>query len=58
MIRWEYMQFDVADWEDDIYYMNNLGSQGWELLGVGVDTGSGLRYLFKRPIKKKWWQRG
>lgn len=57
MIRWEYMDLNVRDTSDDIYYMNNLGSQGWELVDTGVDTGFGLRYLFKRPIRKKWWQR-
>ena len=36
-------------------YFNQLGSKGWELVGIGIrnqyaqDTYSGTTYVFKRP---------
>jgi hypothetical protein len=34
--------------KDIFQYLNQLGEQGWEMVGLGTAAG-GTRYAFKRP---------
>ena len=31
--------------------LNRLGQDGWELVGLGLETLGGLNYVLKRPIE-------
>ncbi|GAA3405642.1 hypothetical protein ACFFNY_29630 [Paenibacillus hodogayensis] len=42
-IRWEYATTDSPD------KLNELGAEGWELVGIG-HAGGGERFYLKRPL--------
>ena len=52
MTKWEYRIVSVGDRVfypmGDIFFFNELGTQGWEFCGLNKDHG----YVFKRPVVK------
>lgn len=57
-MRWEYKikqlkYHDMEGWPTrqvmSIDYLNQLGSEGWEMCGMAEHVGKGYRCFFKRP---------
>lgn len=50
MQRWEYKAFTPKRQTDNVDEFNRLGEEGWELVGITVNSVMGTFYaLFKRP---------
>jgi mevalonate pyrophosphate decarboxylase len=52
--KWEY---DFVVFSDKYWYeatavvlerLNEMGNDGWEIVNISADTGTGIRYLMKR----------
>ncbi len=54
MYRWEYMAVPVfADASpSEMEKFNQLGSQGWELAGFTMRSGTTVYAIFKRPLQE------
>ncbi len=61
MTKWEYLYFTDAEKEASSLHppahkerLNELGRQGWELIGLVADqTGRVQKLYFKRPLGEK-----
>ncbi|MCX5909816.1 MAG: hypothetical protein NTY64_22220 [Deltaproteobacteria bacterium] len=61
MTRWEYLYFSDAEKDTTTLHppihkekLNELGREGWELVGIVADQkGQVQKLFFKRPIEQK-----
>lgn len=52
MIKWEYKILDVEARETSVK-LNNLGSEGWEGVGMCDISSTWIRILLKRPVSSE-----
>ena len=51
-VAWEYKTFYGGSRDEHDEELNKLGGEGWELVALGDDPRSLIRYVFKRQKQK------